>query len=66
MLASREEREARVLAGNESPRYRFDHDVLGDEAVKLDADSISLGGIDVPLRMPNPFDDTTHRDSDDG
>jgi len=51
----REAREARVLAGQDAPRYLFDHGVLGDEAVVLDAEAIAIGGEAVSLRVANPF-----------
>jgi len=54
---AREDREARVMAGKESPRYRFDYGVLGDEAVELDGEAVSIGGESVSLRVANPFAD---------
>ena len=54
---ARQAREARVMAGEESPRYRFDHDVLGDDAVLLDGETIRIGGEAISLRMANPFAD---------
>ncbi len=55
--ANRRAREERVLAGQEAPRYLFDHGVLGDEAVRLDPESISIGGEAINLRPENPFGD---------
>jgi acetoacetyl-[acyl-carrier protein] synthase len=55
--AERLAREERVLAGEESPRYRFDHNVLGDADVQLDAESIAIGGKRVALTQSNPFAD---------
>jgi len=54
---AREAREARVMAGEESPRYRFDQGVLGDGAVSLDSETISIGGEAISLRVSNPFAD---------
>jgi len=53
----REERETRVLAGQETPRYLFDHGVLGDQDVELDGSGISLAGERVDLDLPNPYSD---------
>ncbi|MFT4873235.1 beta-ketoacyl synthase [Congregibacter sp.] len=50
-------RESRVLSGAESPRYLFDNNVLGDEAVSFTKDSISIDGSHVSLVQSNPFDD---------
>ena len=55
--AAREAREERVLAGEESPRYRFDYGVLGDEAVDIDASELRIGNSRVALQMDNPFGD---------
>ena len=52
---ARADREDRVLAGNEAPRYLFDHGVLDDASVQLDGDSIALGGAPISLRPANPF-----------
>ncbi|MEO1080146.1 MAG: beta-ketoacyl synthase [Pseudomonadota bacterium] len=57
VAVARAEREERVLRGEEQPRYRFDHGVLGDEAVTMDGDSISIGGDAISLRPVNPFAD---------
>ena len=54
---AREEREARVLADADRPRYRFDHGVLGDGDVTLDGEMIHIGGQAVDLRPVNPFAD---------
>jgi acetoacetyl-[acyl-carrier protein] synthase len=53
----REEREARVLAGAEAPRYRFDHGVLGDESVEMTATTLRIGDMQVDLREANPYAD---------
>lgn len=53
----RDDREAALLSGDEAPRYLFDHGVLGDGAVELDADRISIGGKAMSLRPSNPFVD---------
>lgn len=57
VLQSREEREARVIRGEESPRYRFDHGVLQDAAVSFDDDSIRIGDASVSLSLEDPFAD---------
>lgn len=54
---AREAREARVMAGEEYPRYRFDYGVLDDDSVSLDSDAISIGGEAISLRVANPFID---------
>ena len=54
---AQEEREARVLAGEESPRYRFDHGVLGDEAVAFDNATIHIAQTSASLDLANPFAD---------
>ena len=54
---TRHARETRVLAGAETPRYRFDHGVLDDRAVHLDGNAISIGGVSVNLDQSNPFAD---------
>ncbi|WP_439108006.1 beta-ketoacyl synthase [Congregibacter sp.] len=54
---AQEAREARVLAGEESPRYLFDNNVLGDEAVEFDDHSVSVAGQRVSLVQSNPFED---------
>ena len=46
-----------MLSGGESPRYLFDNNVLGDDAVSLTKDSISIDGSHVSLVQSNPFDD---------
>lgn len=55
--AAREEREGRVLAGGESPRYLFDHGVLGDDAVTLTEDVLTIGEQRIDLQFESPFDD---------
>ncbi|MEE4277298.1 MAG: beta-ketoacyl synthase [Halieaceae bacterium] len=55
VLATREEREQRVLAGEEAPRYLFDHGVLGDADVAIDGESVNIGGQAISLRADNPF-----------
>ena len=55
--SAQEAREAAVLSGQAAPRYRFDFGVLGDEAVELDGQRISLGGEAVTLDVANPFAD---------
>lgn len=57
VLQAQQEREARVLAGKESPQYRFDYGVLQDDAVSLQSDSIRIGDSEVSLAMTNPFSD---------
>lgn len=57
VLHSREERESRVLAGQERPRYRFDHGVLGDEAVDFGDGEIRVGSARAALDQPSPFPD---------
>ncbi|MFK8043408.1 beta-ketoacyl synthase [Congregibacter sp.] len=54
---AQESRESRVLAGQESPRYLFDNNVLGDEAVSFDTDGISIADQRVSLVQSNPFAD---------
>ncbi|WOJ95579.1 beta-ketoacyl synthase [Congregibacter brevis] len=54
---AQESRESRVLAGEESPRYLFDNNVLGDEAVSFDGDGISIADQRVSLVQSNPFAD---------
>ncbi|MEE4110738.1 MAG: beta-ketoacyl synthase [Halieaceae bacterium] len=54
---AREAREDRLMSGEEYPRYRFDHGVLGDAAVHLDSETISIGGEAISLRVANPFAD---------
>ena len=55
VLAAQEARENAVLAGEESPRYRFDHNVMHDGDVSLTSKSVSLGDLNVPLDYANPF-----------
>ncbi|MEM1403012.1 MAG: beta-ketoacyl synthase [Pseudomonadota bacterium] len=55
VLAAQDARENAVLAGEESPRYRFDHNVMQDADVNLTAESVSLGKLSVPLDYANPF-----------
>lgn len=55
--SARDEREARVLAGGEAPRYRFDYGVLGDDAVSINADELQVGEHSVDLRLETPFGD---------
>ena len=50
-------REARVLAGRDSPRYRFDYAVLGDESVAFEADTLRIGDALASLKLSNPFAD---------
>jgi acetoacetyl-[acyl-carrier protein] synthase len=57
VLEQRAAREARVIAGEEAPRYRFDYEVLGDESVEMDAQQIRVGGARVDLQPNNPFAD---------
>lgn len=57
VVAARQAREDRVLAGEESPRYRFDYDVLGDSAVAITADEVRVGASSVSLRDESPFGD---------
>lgn len=54
---AQEAREARVLAGRESPRYRFDYSVLGDESVVLAGDTLRIGDALASLKLSNPFAD---------
>jgi acetoacetyl-[acyl-carrier protein] synthase len=53
----RAEREQRVLAGQESPRYRFDYQVLGDSEVEFDGDRLRIGGVCADLNLSSPFPD---------
>jgi acetoacetyl-[acyl-carrier protein] synthase len=55
--ATRLAREERVLAGQDSPRYRFDYNVLGDEHVQFDSEGVSIGGARTSLAQANPFAD---------
>ncbi|WP_439102927.1 beta-ketoacyl synthase [Congregibacter sp.] len=54
---AQEARESRVLAGQESPRYLFDNNVLGDDAVSFDGESIAVANQRVSLVQSNPFED---------
>lgn len=44
-----------MIAGTVEPVYRFDHGVLHDGDVELDAQEVRLGGYAVSLDMENPF-----------
>jgi acetoacetyl-[acyl-carrier protein] synthase len=55
--AARLERESRVLADGEKPRYRFDYGVLGDDAVTLSAEAVQVGMQRVLLPRESPFPD---------
>lgn len=55
--AVQQARESAVLAGKESPRYLFDNDVLGDEAVQFSDDRMSIAGQHLSLTPSNPFQD---------
>lgn len=57
VLEQRNAREVRVLAGEESPQYRFDYGVLQDDAVSFGECSMSIGGAQIALDQGNPFAD---------
>ncbi|MEP4147771.1 MAG: beta-ketoacyl synthase [Halioglobus sp.] len=44
-----------MIAGTVEPVYRFDHGVLHDGDVELDAHEVRLGGYAVSLDLENPF-----------
>lgn len=44
-----------MIAGTIEPVYRFDHGVLKDEDVELDANEVRLGDYAVSLQLDNPF-----------
>ncbi|MEH6588389.1 MAG: beta-ketoacyl synthase [Halioglobus sp.] len=46
-----------MIAGTIEPVYRFDHGVLKDEDVELDANEVRLGDYAVSLQLDNPFAD---------
>ena len=51
--------EADVMAGRASPIYKFDHNVMGQDDVRLSSDSVSLAGgtVEIDLKLPNPYAD---------
>ena len=55
--SAQQAREARVLAGRDAPRYRFDYSVLGDESVAFTADTLRIGDARASLKLSNPFAD---------
>ena len=46
-----------MIAGTVHPVYRFDHGVLGDDDVSLNAHEIEVGGRKVSLDLASPFSD---------
>ena len=44
-----------MIAGTVEPVYRFDHGVLADGDVQLDAHKVNVGGYEVSLDLENPF-----------
>jgi acetoacetyl-[acyl-carrier protein] synthase len=65
VIEAREAREARVLRGEEPPRYRFDHNVLGDAAVEFAPGEVRIGQARVSLRQSNPFVDGDRDEDND-
>jgi hypothetical protein len=51
------------MAGQEAPRYRFDHGVLGDADVSITDGEITLGSARVSLAQANPFVDSAPAES---
>ncbi len=49
--------EAACLAGSFRPTYKFDHEVLGPEDIRLEGNRIELGGTVVDLALENPYQD---------
>ncbi len=45
-----------MIAGKESPVYRFDHGVLNDGDVELTADRVRVGQFEIDLNLKNPFE----------
>lgn len=46
-----------MIAGTQSPVYKFDHGVLDGSDVQLSAEEISIAGRTVDLKMESPFSD---------
>ena len=46
-----------MTAGSESPVYKFDHSVLDDSHVTMDAKQVTIGGRSVSLDLHSPYDD---------
>ncbi len=46
-----------AIAGERAPVYRFDYGVLGDDDVRMDASTVSVGGRTVSLDLANPYED---------
>jgi acetoacetyl-[acyl-carrier protein] synthase len=51
-----------MIAGDQQPVYRFDHGVLHDEDVQLDATSVTVGGRSVSLALTSPYEDMSAGD----
>ena len=47
----------RMIAGSESPVYKFDHGVLGSDDVQISDREIRVAGKSVSLDMESPYDD---------
>ena len=47
------------MAGQASPIYKFDHNVLGQDDVELSAQRVQFAGgaIEISLELDNPYDD---------
>ena len=45
-----------MIAGKESPVYRFEHGVLNDGDVEITADTVRVGQFEVDLNLKNPFE----------
>ncbi|MFK8051174.1 MAG: beta-ketoacyl synthase [Halioglobus sp.] len=48
-----------MIAGEEKPVYKFDHNVLGDADVTMAADEMHIAGKKVRLDLESPYDDMT-------
>jgi acetoacetyl-[acyl-carrier protein] synthase len=46
-----------MIAGTINPVYKFDHGVLGDSDVEMDANRVSVGGSVVDLGLVSPYTD---------
>ena len=46
-----------MIAGTINPVYKFDHGVLGDSDVEMDANRVTVGGSEVDLGLVSPYTD---------